>query len=57
MTMTLTIGVQKNITNLPKRSENGGKKVNILKFNIESIDHDLDYEGQRLPQSASIYNI
>ena len=42
MTMTMTIGGSKNVT----KSENGartvGKKGDILKFYIESIDYDHD---------------
>ena len=49
MTMTMTMGGNKNITNSEKDAKMEGKKGYILKFSIELIgykhDHNHDHGG------------
>ena len=49
MTMTMTMGGSKNVTNSEKDAKIVGKKGYILNFSMESTDyeheHDHDHEG------------
>ena len=49
MTMTMTMGGSKNVTNSEKDAKMVGKKGYILKFSMElagyKYDHDHDYGG------------
>ena len=44
MTMTITIGGSKNVTNSEKDAKIVGKRVYILNFSIESTDNEHDHD-------------
>ena len=44
MTMTITIGGSKNVTNSEKDAKMVGKKGYILNFSMESTDYEHDYD-------------
>ena len=43
MTMTMTMGDSKNVTNSEKGTKMVGKKGYILNFSVESTDYEHDY--------------
>ena len=44
MTMTMTMGGSKNVTNSENGAKTVGKKGDILKFDIQSIEYDHDHD-------------
>ena len=44
MTMTMTMGGSKNVTNSEKGAKMVGKKGYILNFSVESTDYELDHD-------------